>query len=124
MICDGRGLPLAFRLTPGQAHELPEAEPLLRGLPRPPRWVVADKGYSANRFRELIWDLGAKPAIPTKSNEAQVDCPSWIYNNRHLVENAWAKLKEWRAVATRYEKTAASFLGVLCLSAVVQWIKR
>ena len=93
MICDGHGLPFSFRLTPGQAHELPQAEPLLRDLPRPPQWVVADKGYAANSFRELIWNLGSKPAVPTKSNEAPVDCPAWIYNNRHLIENAWAKLK-------------------------------
>ena len=47
----------------------------------------------------------------------------WIYNNRHLVENLWARLKEWRAVATRYEKTAHSFLGVLCLAATADWLK-
>jgi transposase len=47
----------------------------------------------------------------------------WIYNNRHLVENLWARLKEWRAVATRYEKTARSFLGVLCLAATADWLK-
>ncbi|MBV8737149.1 MAG: transposase, partial [Alphaproteobacteria bacterium] len=43
--------------------------------------------------------------------------------NRHLVENLWARLKEWRAVATRYEKTARSFLGVLCLAATTDWLK-
>ena len=124
MICDGRGLPIAFRLVPGQAHELPQAGPLLADLPRAPGWVVADKGYAAHSFREAIWDMGSRPAIPAKSNEAPVTCPAWIYNNRHRIENAWAHLKEWRAVSTRYEKTATSFLGVLCLAAAVQWIKR
>ena len=123
MICDGRGRPIAFRLVPGQAHELPEAEPLLAVLPRSPRWVVADRGYAAHRLREVVWDMGARPAIPTKSNEAPVRCPAWIYNNRHQVENAWARLKEWRAIGTRYEKTAASFAGVLYFAAAVQWIK-
>ena len=65
--------------------------------------VVADKGYAAHAFREAIWGMGSRPAIPAKSNEAPVACPAWIYNNRHHVENAWARLKEWRAVATRYE---------------------
>ena len=124
MICDGRGLPIAFRLVPGQAHELPQAAPLLAGLPRAPGWVVADKGYAAHTFRDAIWDMGSTPAIPAKSNEAPVACPAWIYNNRHHIENAWARLKEWRGVATRYEKTATSSLGVLCLAAAVQWIKR
>ena len=124
MICDGRGGPVAFRLVPGQAHELPQAEPLLAELPRAPQWVVADKGNAAPSFREAIWDMGSRPAVPTRSNEAPIRCPAWIYTNRHQIENAWARLKEWRAVAARYEKTAASFMGVLRLAAAVQWIKR
>ena len=76
-----------------------------------------------NALRELIWAIGAKPAIPSKRNEATVACRPWIYQNRNMVERLWARLKEWRAVATRYEKTARSFLGVLCLAATFDWIK-
>jgi len=47
----------------------------------------------------------------------------WIYHNRSRVECLWARLKEWRAVATRYEKTACSFMGVLCMAATMDWIK-
>ena len=50
-------------------------------------------------------------------------CPDWIYTNRNIVERLWARLKEWRAVATRYEKTATSFMGVLSLAAALDWIK-
>ena len=50
-------------------------------------------------------------------------CPGWIYNNRNVVERLWARVKEWRAVATRYEKTASSVMGVLCLAAAIDWIK-
>ena len=121
MIADGRGRAVAF--APGQAHELPLAPGLLGRLPRVPLWVVGDRGYSADAFRELIWSSGARPAIPTRSNEAAVACPDFIYNNRNLVERLWGRLKEWRAVATRYEKTAASFLGVLCLAATMDWLK-
>ena len=85
MICDGRGLPITFRLVPGQAHELPQAGPLLTGLPRAPGWVVADKGYAAHSFRNAVWEMGSRPAIPTKSNEALVACPAWIYHNRHHI---------------------------------------
>ena len=92
-------------------------------LPGVPMWVVADRGYSSHAFRERIWDMGARPAIPTKANEALVACPPWIYNNRERVERLWGRLKEWRAVATRYEKTACCFMGVLCMAAAIDWIK-
>ncbi len=84
---------------------------------------MGGRGYSSDAFRDVIWSSGARPAIPTRSNEAAVACPAWIYNNRNLVERLRARLKEWRAVATRYEKTAASFLGVLCLAATLDWLK-
>jgi transposase len=124
VIADSQGRAVAFRIAPGQAHELPEAIPLLERLPGVPTWVVADRGYSSHSFREHIWSMGARPAIPTKSNEASVTCPDWIYNNRNVVERLWARLKEWRAVATRYEKTSRSFMGVLCLAAAIDWIRR
>src|SRR5207237_5870946 len=123
VVADGRGRAVAFALAPGQAHELPLAPGLLDRLPRVPLWVVGDRGYSSHAFRELVWDSGARPAIPTRSNEAAVACPDFIYNNRNLVERLWGRLKEWRAVATRYEKTATSYLGVLCLAATADWLK-
>ncbi len=124
MIADGQGRAVAFRIAPGQAHELPHAVPLLDRLPGVPKWVVGDRGYSSHTFRQHAWDAGARPAIPTRGNEAAVACPEWIYNNRNMVERLWARLKEWRAVATRYEKTAVSFTGVLCLAAALNWLKR
>ncbi|WP_090561087.1 IS5 family transposase [Belnapia rosea] len=124
VIADSRGRAVAFALAPGQAHELPHAVPLLARLPGVPVWVVADRGYSSHAFRQHVWDLGARPAVPTRRDEAPVACPAPIYNNRNRVERLWARLKEWRAVATRYEKTATSFLGVLCLAATVDWLRR
>jgi transposase len=124
VIADGQGRAVGFALAPGQAHELPMAPDLLARLPNGPLWVVGDKGYSSHGFRELVWDHGSRPAIPTKRNEPAVACPEWIYTNRNMVERLWARLKEWRAVATRYEKTAKSFLGVLNLAATLDWIKR
>ncbi|MCP1550754.1 transposase [Methylorubrum zatmanii] len=123
MIADGRGRTVAFRIAPGQAHELPHAIPLLDQLPGVPKWGVGDRGYSSHGFREHIWTTGARPAIPTKRNEEQLACPDWAYNNRIIVERLWACLKEWRAVATRYEKTAVSFAAVLCLAETLDWLK-
>jgi transposase len=124
VIADGAGRAIAFRLAPGQARELPHAVPLLARLPGVPRWVVADRGYTSHDFREHVWSLGARPAVPPRRHEAPVACPSWIYRHRNRVERLWARLKEGRAVATRYEKTARSFLGVLCLAAALDWIRR
>jgi transposase len=123
VITDAIGRAVAFILAPGQAHELPHAIALLDQLPDVPGWVVADRGYSSHAFREHIWNLGARPAIPPRKTEAPVACPDWIYTNRNQVERLWARLKEWRAVATRYEKTASSFMGVLCMAAAIDWIK-
>ena len=123
MIADGAGRAIASRLAPGQAHELPRAVPLLERLPGVPRWVVADRGYTSHASRQHVWDLGGKPAIPPQSHEAPVACPGWTYHDRNRVERSWARLKEWRAAATRYEKTARSFLGVLCLAAAIDWLR-
>ena len=97
--------------------------PLLDRLPRMPGSVVADRGYTSHAFRSHIRDLGAQPAISTQRHEAPVACPDWIYVHRNQVERLWARLKEWRAIATRYEKTARSFMGVLCLKAAIDWIR-
>ena len=123
MIADGRGRAVAFGLAPGRAHELPLAPGLLGRLPRVPLRVVGDRGHSSDAFRELVWGRGARPAIPTRSNETPVACPAHVCNHRNVVERLWARLKEWRAVATRCGKTARSFLGVLRLAATADWLK-
>jgi transposase len=120
---DGSGRAIGFALAPGQAHELPMAPVLLSFLTAMALWMVADRGYSSHAFRLLIWSLGSRPAIPTKRNEAPVACPPWIYQNRNRVERFWSRVKEWRAVATHYEKTERSFMGVLCMAATMDWLK-
>ena len=96
---------------------------MLDSLPDTPLWVVADRGYSSDAIRSHVWNMNAKPAIPTKRNEAAQRCPDFIYVHRNQIERLWGRLKEWRAVATRYEKTAACFMGVLYLAAARDWLK-
>jgi Transposase DDE domain len=86
--------------------------------------VLGDRGLASDAFRALIWEIGARPAIPPRRTDAPVACPSRSYANRRPVENLWARLKEWRAVATRHEKTARAFLGVLSLAATADWLRR
>ena len=84
--------------------------------------VVCDAAYSSMAWCALVMEAGAVPVVranPTHRRPPHFDRAA--YRRRHKVENCWAKLKEWRAVATRYDKTAASFQGTLYLAAAFQW---
>ena len=125
-ICDALGRAIAFALLPGQGHELSCAPTLLstaRALGRVER-VICDRGYSSVRWRRLIKDAGAEPVVP--KNPTHWSAPSQYnraaYRRRHRVENLWARLKEWRALATCYDKTSASYLGTLYLAAALDWL--
>ncbi|MBV1832602.1 IS5 family transposase [Novacetimonas pomaceti] len=120
---DGHGRALSFTLSPGQAHELPSTYALLDELPHPSTHVVCDRGYASHKFRKYLRDRGSRPVIPPRKNDPEVACPDGLTDTGHLVENLWARLKEWRAVATRYEKTAASFLLVILIAATADYIK-
>lgn len=80
---------------------------MLQRLPDMPKWVVADRDCSGHTSCKHIRVLGATPAIPSKRNEALVACPNWTYVHCNQGERLSARLKDWRAVATRYEKQPA-----------------
>ena len=85
--------------------------------------VVCDWPYSSAAWRALIAALAAEPVVPAHPTYKNAPPHEPVaYRRRHEVENLWARLKEWRAVATRYEKTAASFLGDLHLAAAFEWL--
>ncbi|WP_147041202.1 transposase, partial [Skermanella aerolata] len=71
-ITDGASRLVSFALAPGQAHEPSLTQDLVEFLPDVPSWIVGDKGYASHTFRRFIWDQGARPALPSKSNEAPV----------------------------------------------------
>ena len=87
------------------------------------RRVVCDRGYTARWWREAITEAGAEPVVPAQPTHPAVAYSRAAYRRRHHVEQGWGRLKEWRAVATRYEKTAASYLGVLYVAAALDWVK-
>ena len=109
-------------LTAGQAHDLKGADELLADVHD--TTVIADKGYDAHkRLIELLLQRGCTVVIPPKVTAKQPRAyDKHLYQARHLVENFFAKLKQYRAIATRYDKTARNFLGGVLLAASVIWL--
>ena len=116
---DALGNPLAFFLTGGQAHDLQGADALLPQMKADT--VLADKAFDADeRVIEPLLAAGKTPVIPLKSNrKEQRDFDKELYKARHLIENFICKLKQFRAIATRYDKTARNFLAGIHLVASV-----
>lgn len=86
--------------------------------------VLADKGYDSDAIIDYIYDNGGEPTIPSKSNRKfQRRCDWWLYKERHLVENFFLRLKNFRRIATRYDKLAHTFAGFVCLASIVIWLK-
>jgi len=110
-------------LTAGNVSEVRAAPALLEWAGRM-RYVLGDKGYDAHRLRCLLRDAGAVPVIPGRRNRKRtVRCDKNRYAGRHLIENAFCRLKDFRRVATRYDKLAANFLsGVALATALAFWL--
>ena len=121
-LVDALGNPLSFLLTPGQAHDLEGADALLPQMQAPT--LLADKAFDADeRVIEPLHAAGKTAVIPPKSNrKIQRAYDTALYKARHLVENFYCKLKQFRAIATRYDKTARNFLAAIQLAAVVIWL--
>lgn len=122
--CDALGNPLDFHLTPGQAHDLEGADVLLPDLIGKVEMLIADKGYDAKeRVLDILKEAGIEAVVPPKSNAKTPRKVDWhLYKRRHLIENFFGKLKQYRAIATRYDKRSAIFLGAIYLAASVTWL--
>ena len=109
-------------LTAGQKGDAPQAAALLEGLPA--EVVMADTAYDADYLREAIAAKGALAVIPNNPSRAlKYPLDKHLYAQRHLVECCFSKLKQFRRVATRYEKTAQNFLAVVTIAATILWIR-
>lgn len=120
--CDALGNPTGLCLTPGQACDLDGADVLLAHIDA--QTLLADKGYDADA--RVLSPLAARaitPVIPPRSHRSiQRDYDKALYKARHLIENFFEKLKHYRAIATRYDKTAVAFQGAIHLAASVVWL--
>ena len=119
---DALGNPTSFSLTPGQTHDLAGADQLLPEVEA--NIVIADKAYDAQeRVITPLEQAGKSVVIPSKSNAKEPrafdDRDKDLYGARHLIENFFARLKQYRAIATRYDKRAVNFLGAVYLAAIV-----
>jgi transposase len=119
---DALGNPLAFFLTPGQAHDLNGADVFLPQMHA--ETLLADKAFDADeRVIEPLLAAGKTAVIPLKSKrKSQRPFDNEMYKARHLIENFYCKLKQYRAIATRYDKTARNFLAGIHLAATVIWL--
>jgi transposase len=120
-LVDALGNPLAFLLTPGQAHDLVGADALLPQMAAD--LLIADKAFDADeRVIEPLAAAGKSAVIPPRRHRtAPREFDQELYKARHLIENFFCKLKQFRAIATRYDKTARNFLAAVHLAAAIIW---
>jgi transposase len=136
---DGRGNVLQVIVTRGNRNECPVLGPLLASTirncgGRRPTCLAGDKGYSADRIRDGLVAGGIRPLIPMRDTEHvkdRADCERrWgafdtvAYKARNVVERSIAKLKEFRRIATRYEKLAESFAGMINVACIVLYLRQ
>ena len=99
---------------------------LVRDVLPPASVLIADRGYDSAWFREALAAKGVEPCIPsTRSRKTPLPYDKTLYRQRHKVENLFAKLKDWRRVATRYDRCAHTFFSAICIAAAVAfWINQ
>ena len=114
----GLGLPMRILLTPGQTADVTQAEHLLEGIPA--EVVIGDKGYDSKAVVRIIEATGAEAVIPPRKNAKKPRAyDKERYKDRNLCERLWQKIKQYRRVATRYEKTARNFLGFVLVASIM-----
>lgn len=120
MLTDAAGRPVRFILTGGQAADSKQGISLLNGVET--THVIADKGYDSDEILAFVRDQGAVAVIPPRSNrKIQREYSRELYRERNLIERAFNRLKQWRRIATRYDRKSLYYLAALHLAAAVTW---
>ena len=118
---DALGNPLRLLLTAGQVHDSTQAEALVDGIAA--EHVLADKAYDSDKFRTFL-AVFASAVIPFKANRTQpIPYDKHLYKERHLVECFIGKIKHFRRVATRYDKTIPSFACFVAIASFMIWLR-
>ena len=112
---------MAFTLSPGNHADISEAPALLDKCPAPTR-LLADKGYDANSLRDRLAATETEAVIPsTRSRKTPIPYDAEAYRDRNRIERAFCRLKDWRRIATRYDKLAINFASAVAIAAVIIW---
>ena len=120
---DANGLPITLKLTPGEAHDGRSADDMLDTVGKG-QILVADAGYDSDRLRAELKRRRAKCCIKPMPNRNKTFRPSRkVYAERNRVERFFNKLKHFRAIASRYEKSAANYLALVKLAAARIWMR-
>ncbi len=118
-MADDRGRPVAFALTPGNVADIIMAIPLIDAVAKPKR-LLADKAYDADSLRRWFKQRKIKAAIPsTASRRTPYPLDRTAYKRRNVIERMFCKLKNWRRIATRYDRLAQNYLSGLALAAII-----
>jgi transposase len=122
-VADAKGRLLFILLTGGEAHDCPPAQRLIRRS-KIAKKLLGDKAYDSAELRQWLSERGTKPVIPNKSNRKQpFSFDRKSYKQRHRIENAFCRIKDFRRIATRYDRLARNFLASVCpVAAIVWWI--
>jgi transposase len=122
MMCDALGLPIKFILTGGEVSDFKQAIQLLGD--EKADYVLGDRGFDSDEIVEHISEkMCAIPVIPPKSNRlVQRRYDKYIYKERNLIERLFNKLKNFRKIATRYEKIQQNFEALICLACTFLWL--
>ena len=122
-VADASGRPIRLFVTAGQVSDYTGARALLSSLPAAD-WMIADRGYDADWFREALKDKGIRPCIPgRKQRKKTVKHDKRRYKRRNRIEILFGRLKDWRRVATRYDRCPKVFLSAIALAAaVIFWL--
>ena len=118
---DGCGRAVAFTLSPGNHADISEAPTLLDKRPAPGR-LLADKGYDANSLRDRLAETKTEAVIPsTRSRKVPIPHDETAYIGRNMIERAFCRLKDWRRIATRYDKMPINFASAVAIAAIILW---
>ena len=111
-------------LSEGQAHDSTAYQALMEERDSDPGAMLADKGYDSDAIRQDLRDRGAAPEIPSKRNrKIQYSVSKRLYALHSRIECCIGHLKEQRRIATRYDKTASSFIGFVLLACNQRWLR-
>jgi transposase len=121
-VCDALGNPVRLLAGPGQQGEVLRAAELIEGLAC--GHVIADRAYDAEHFHDTVLEAEVVPVVPPRPNRRRPHAYDRIlYKERNLVERCFAKLKQFRRVATRYDKLLLNFIGFVTLAAISIWLR-